>query len=296
MKIKIKKMTDNVYIKTIYKTITRIDLGVSTAAISYYGLLSLFPAIIFLAAILPLLGLTTDVIMNFLDSGMPKSIAGVISPMIESILKHPGVGTLSFSVVVALWSLSRVIAMIRQSQNEIYDVKVNSNSFLGRAISVAWLILLLGIMAVLFLVFSIGSNILDALPINAQLTHQLNYLKSATIPVGMFFGLCLFNFLIPAKKPRFIFVVIGTVVQLLGMLLLAKGFGFYVKIAGRSYSFYQAIGSVVILMIWLNLVATIALIGTMVTAILEQLWPHKNDRFNKVNQILDLSEHKNKEK
>lgn len=292
MKMKIKKMTDNVYIKTIYTTIVRIDLGVSTAAISYYGLLSSFPAIIFLAAILPLLGLTTDEIMHFLDNGMPQSITGMLSPMIESILKHPGVGTLSLSAVVALWSLSRVIAMIRQSQNEIYDVKVSSNSFLGRAISVAWLILLLGIMAILFLVFSIGSNILDALPINAQLTSQLNYLKSAAIPIGMFFGLCLFNFLIPAKNPRFIFVVIGTMVQLLGMLLLAKGFGFYVKIAGHSYSFYQAIGSVVILMIWLNLVATIALIGTMVTAILDQLWPQRNERFNKVNKILERSDHK----
>lgn len=294
MKKTIKKVTDNLYIKTIYNTVTRINLGVATAAISYYGFLSLFPAIIFLAAILPLLGLTTDVIMHFLDNGMPKSIAGMLLPMIESILKHPGVGTLSLSALVALWSLSRVVAMIRQAQNEIYDVKVSNNSLLGRAISVVWLILLLGIMGVLFLLFSIGTNILDALPINAQLTNQLNHIKSAAIPIGMFFGLCLFNFLIPAKNPRFIFVMLGTGVQLLGMLALAKGFGFYVKLAGHSYSFYQAIGSVVILMIWLNLVATIALIGTMVTAILDQLWPQKKAPFSKVNQILERTENKNK--
>ncbi|MCM0581994.1 YihY/virulence factor BrkB family protein [Weissella diestrammenae] len=286
MKKRIAKILANSYVQVVLSTFRRINLGDTSATIAYYALLALFPAIMLLAALLPLVGLTTKTVMTYLDSALPATINKTIMPMIESILHHPGVGTLSISIIVTLWSLSKVIAIIRQAQNAIYDVKVSTNSLLGRAISLVWMIFLLGLMGVLFIVASIGGNILEALPLSHDLIVQLDSAKTLVVAVGLMAGLSLFNFLIPARKPRFVWVVVGTLFQLAGILALAKGFGIYVKFAGKSYSFYQAIGSVVILMIWLNLVATIAMIGTIITAILNELWPSQSEWLDKLNQTL----------
>ncbi|MDR3240929.1 MAG: YihY/virulence factor BrkB family protein [Lactobacillaceae bacterium] len=286
MKKIINNILENKYVKVIVKTFGRINVGNTSATIAYYALLALFPAIMLLAAILPLVGITTKTAMDYLDSALPVTITKTVMPMVNSILQHPGVGTLSISIIVTLWSLSQVISTIRQAQNAIYDEKISSNSILGRGISLAWMILLLGVMGLLFIAASVGSNVLEALPLSHELASRIDSAKTIVVAIGLMIGLSLFNFVIPARKPRFIWVVVGTLFQLVGILALAKGFGVYVRFAGKSYSFYQAIGSVVILMIWLDLVATIAMIGTIISAILNELWPSQSEWLDKLNATL----------
>lgn len=294
MKKIFKKLINNPYFKISLETFNRADLSMDTAAIAYYSLLSLFPAIIILATILPLFGLTTQNVMHFLDLNVPATITNVLFPMIKSILQHPGVGTVSITILFALWSLSKVVASIRKAQNTIYDIEVKQNTLLGRAISLIWMIFLIGCMGTLVIIASIGSNLLETLPLPAEIVKDIDIIKSAAVPTGLFIGLTLFNFVIPAIKPRFKWVLVGSLVQVGGMLLLAKGFGLYINFAGRSYSFYQAVGSVIILMLWLNLIATIVLFGTMVTSVLNQIWPSKSRWLYKINQTLNRTEYQEK--
>src|SRR5699024_2517906 len=119
----------------------------------YFDLLSIFPAIVILGTLLPYLGLTIDTALKYAQTAVPESVFTFIDPVIRSILSQNGVGILSISIVITLWSLSRVVSSIRIAQNGIYNVKPNSVAIFDRFISMFWLLFFL-VFIVLFLFFA----------------------------------------------------------------------------------------------------------------------------------------------
>ncbi|MDR3190511.1 MAG: YihY/virulence factor BrkB family protein [Lactobacillaceae bacterium] len=273
MKALIAQIMANKYVKLFFEYLKRADLSNSSAAIAYYAILAIFPAIIVLAALIPFTGLTTKSAMTYAHGALPSSIYNMVLPIVDSILKHSGVGVISISLLVTLWSLSRVIALIRIVQNRIYGVEPKNIAIIERAISMVWMIVVIALMGILIVVASVGSNILEALPISHELTSKLETTKTMVVFLGLFLGMGIFNWVLPSSKPRLVWALAGTLVDIVGLLALTKLFGFYIAIAGKTYSFYQAVGSVIILLLWLNLIAMLTSFGTVVTAMLDTTWP-----------------------
>lgn len=276
MKHFFKNLMNNKLITTIIDVVTRVDIITASSSIAYFGLLSIFPAIVILGTLLPYLGLTIDTALKYAQTAVPESVFTFIDPVIRSILSQNGVGVLSISIVITLWSLSRVVSSIRIAQNGIYNVKPNSVAIFDRFISMFWLIIILAIIGVLLIIASVGTNVLEALPISSQITYQIESAKRVVVIIGLFIGAFLFNTLLPIKRPRLIWISIGTIVQITLVIWLAKAFGWYVDFAARAFTFYQALSSAIILLLWINFIALAALIGTMVTAVLEELFPPRH--------------------
>ena len=180
--------------------------------------------------------------------------------------------------MITLWSLSRVVASIRTAQNGIYGVQPKNIAIIDRFISMAWMILVLGIMGILILIASVGSNVLEALPISSHIVRQIESAKLPVVATGLFIGAALFNWVLPVKKPRLQWALTGTTIQVALVLWLTKIFGWYVNLASQAYTFYQALSSAIIVLLWINFIAMAALIGTIVTASLEELFPSKRDK------------------
>ncbi|MDU2152489.1 MAG: YhjD/YihY/BrkB family envelope integrity protein, partial [Weissella confusa] len=173
MKKALNAIFNNRYVKTIIDVSMRVDIVTASSSVAYFGLLSIFPAIIIIATLLPYFGLTITTALSYVQWAVPKSVYGFVRPIIESILGHNGVGVLSASIVITLWSLSRVVASIRTAQNGIYGVQPKNIAIIDRFISMAWMILVLGIMGILILIASVGSNVLEALPISSHIVRQI---------------------------------------------------------------------------------------------------------------------------
>ncbi|MFL4497894.1 MULTISPECIES: YihY/virulence factor BrkB family protein [Weissella] len=274
----IKRIFNNRIVKTIIDVSMRVDIVTASSSIAYFGLLSIFPAIIIIATLLPYFGLTISTALSYVQMAVPTSVYDFARPIIESILGQKGVGVLSASIIITLWSLSRVVASIRTAQNGIYGVQPKTIAIIDRFISMAWMILVLGIMGILLIIASVGSNILEALPISANLVQQIESAKSPVVIGGLFIGASLFNWVLPVKKPRLQWALVGTTVQVALVIWLTKIFGWYVSLASQAYTFYQALSSAIILLLWINFIALAALIGTIVTATLEELFPSQNDK------------------
>lgn len=274
----IKWLTKTKLITTIVDVATRIDIITASSSIAYFGVLSIFPAIIVIGTLLPYFGLTIETALSYAQASLPVSVYDFLRPIITSILHQNGFGVLSASIIFTLWSLSRVVASIRIAQNGIFGVTAKNMAIIDRLISMAWLMVVLGIMGLLLLVASLGSSILAALPINHHLIHQIESAKQPVVALGLFIGISLFNWILPAKKPRLQWALIGTILQVAMIFGLTQAFGWYVSRATQqAYSFYQALGSAIFVLLWLNFTALASLIGTIVTATLEELFPSKND-------------------
>lgn len=279
MKLLFKNFLNNKFVTTIINVVSRVDIITASSSIAYFGLLSLFPGIVILSTILPYLGLTIDTALNYVQTAVPESVFTFLDPIIRSVLSQNGVGAISISIVITLWSLSRVVSAIRVAQNGIYNVQPNNVAIFNRFISMFWLIIILLIIGILLIIASVGTNVLDALPISSQIMYKIESAKRLIVIVGLFIGAFLFNTFLPIKRPRFIWNIVGTIIQITLVIWLAKAFGWYINLATRAFSFYQALSSAIILLLWINFIALASLIGTIITAILQEIFPpHISDR------------------
>jgi len=263
----------NTYVQIVIDYFCRIDLGYASASIAYFSLLSIFPMLIVIGNLLSIVGVELNTVVSFLSTFLPASIMNILHPIVRSILYQNGIGVLSISLVVTLWSVTRLVASIRTSQNQIYGVPAKNIAIIDRFVSFFWLVLILSTASCLLLFAAIGSNVLDILPINAETVIMLKSLKPVIVFVGLFITLTLFNWLLPTKKPWLPWALVGTAFEVICMMLLAHLFSLYVTFITQAYSFYQAINSVIITMVWMNFLALVGLIGTTITAILNHIWP-----------------------
>ena len=96
------------------------------AALTYYGLLAIFPALLALVSILGLIGHSaTQPLLESLDKVAPSSARSVVSNAIENLDRDRGAAGVIFiiGIVGALWSASGYVGAFMRASNRIYDIK-----------------------------------------------------------------------------------------------------------------------------------------------------------------------------
>jgi membrane protein len=106
------------------------------AALTYYGLMSLFPAALLAVSLLGLIGeypATYDAIIGYLRKVAPSSAVVPLDSSLRGALQHKGTAatTLVVSIVVALYGTTGVFEAARRAMNVIFRIK-HGRSFLAR--------------------------------------------------------------------------------------------------------------------------------------------------------------------
>lgn len=267
---------NNQVIKTFSRYYKRANIKQVSPMLAYYSLLALFPAIIALGALLPYIGFDMDSTIQFLKQFLPKNINDVLIPLINGLLDNRSVSLFSVGLVVTLWSLSKLFANLKGSVEEIYGVKKVKSTWILRIISTFWIIGILLVEVLLMFLLAISKpifeEILKILPATKQIIDIIQKAQWPLVILVLLIGGIVVNYaMMPIKKPKLKPLIFGTIIEVIAFLGLTQVFGLYVKYAAKSYSFYQAVGGIIILLIWFNLVATIVLFGTVCIATLTKL-------------------------
>ncbi|MGW6860791.1 YihY/virulence factor BrkB family protein, partial [Streptomyces xanthophaeus] len=101
------------------------ELADRAAALTYYGVLALFPALLVLVSLLGIAGKsTTQQVLDNLQKLTPGSARDVISNAIQQLQGNAGVGSLLAIVglAVAIWSASGYVAAFIRTSNAVYDI------------------------------------------------------------------------------------------------------------------------------------------------------------------------------
>src|SRR5438874_3447897 len=155
---------------TLTRTATEFsedNLSDWAAALTYYGLLSLFPALIALVAILGLVGdpqTTTSNITDIVTKIGPKSAAQTFSGPIQSITKNKGSSgiVLIASVAVALWSASGYVGAFMRASNIIYETPEGRPFWKLRPLQVLVTLIMIILLAVVALGITLTGPIVKA--------------------------------------------------------------------------------------------------------------------------------------
>ncbi|GHV97633.1 hypothetical protein lacNasYZ03_09520 [Lactobacillus nasalidis] len=268
------------FLQTLSSVVSQGEIFQSSIVIAYYILFSIFPIIIIIGNLLPLFRLKTGPIVEYLRMILPSDIASYIIPIVETLLKSNSTGYISFGVIVALWSMSCMVNAVRIGMNRLYGVH-NTELKLGfwhfiwnRTLTIIFSALMVTMFIFLALVAVFGQEVLHFLaPIfNLSLTwiDKLFSYRWLVLLVLMLIGVFYLNAVVPNVRSKKVLLP-GTITTVIGWEALSYLFSFYLKNFPVKWENYGIVGTFIIFMLWLNLLAILLLFGTAVNVSLDRL-------------------------
>jgi membrane protein len=259
------------YFMTFYKS---AEMNLSSIAVAYYLLLSLFPVLMIVGNILPFLHLNTTMILEFLKDSLPHQLYQIVANIVENILSKPSTSLLSISVLTGFWTFSKAMTSLQMAMNKAYEVSDHRDFLVNQLFSIfasfAIIIFLFG--AVLLATF--GQLVLDKIYEHIHFeTHLYHTLRNMTMPVvaiTVFCALALLYFIMPNVKIRKIkYVLPGTAFSTVVLIFLTNILGKYIGRTTDIMKDFKIVGSVVIfaLMLWFIFIAKVLIFGAILNAV-----------------------------
>lgn len=259
------------------------DDGLSdvAAGLTYYTVLSIFPAVIALVSILSLFGQSGDLIRNLItelqqQGAIPVDALDVIMPAIENLLQTPAPGIgLVLGILIALWTASNYVKAFSRAMNTIYEVpegrgfiKLNASLY---ALTAA-IMLLVAIGLVLVTVSGPFAEALgDVIGLGGTALMVFGIVKWPLLALIVLLGVALLYWGTPnVRQPAFRWISVGALVAIIGGALASVLFGFYVANFGSYDKTYGTLAGVIIFLFWINIINTVLLFGAEVDAELER--------------------------
>jgi membrane protein len=231
------------------------------AALTYYGLLSLFPAVIALVSLIGLVGdekETTQTLTDIVTELGPESAAETFSGPIESIASNRGTAGVAFfaGLAVALWSASGYIGAFIRASNIIYEKEEGRPFWKLRPLQLAITLAMLLLLAILALGLVLTGPIVDAIagPVGLSDTaiSLWNIGKWPVMAAAFMLMVSVLYYASPNAKIRgFRWVTPGSVVAIVVWVAASALFGLYVANFGSYDKTYGTLAGLVVLLIWL---------------------------------------------
>jgi membrane protein len=231
------------------------------ATLTYYGLLSLFPALIALVSIVGLVGdpeSTTNTLSDIVNKVGPDSAASTFEGPIRQVTESRATAgfALVTSTLVALWSASGYLGAFIRASNVIYETREGRPFWKLRPLQVVMtlvIVLLLALMAVgIVLTGPIVSDVADPIGVSGTAVSIWNIAKWFAIAALFLLMIALIYYASPNVKQRgFTWITPGGLVALVVWLLASGAFGLYVSQFGSYNKTYGSMAGVVILLIWM---------------------------------------------
>ncbi len=255
------------------------SLPTRSKSIAFSFFLAIFPALTFVFSLIPYIPYFSDMddkIMDFLRQVLPNKetyafMKSFIQPLLKDLAKHKRGGLLTGSIFMVVFLTSNGVMAMMSSFDKSYDHYKKRNAIHSRLVALQITVLL-----VILFIFSLGLVILgqdilayifDVLKIKSAFTHLLlNFLRYALILLMFFLGISLIYYYGPATKKKYKFISTGATVATVLSILVSIGFSYWVSNFNKLNVIFGSIGTIMLLMIWLNLNAFVLLIGYEINA------------------------------
>ncbi|WP_410814089.1 YihY/virulence factor BrkB family protein [Micromonospora sp. 067-2] len=248
------------------------------AALTYYGVMALFPSTIMVVALVGLVSngeQTVDTVVdlaNQMGAGSVVAEDGVVGVIRAVVIQENSAKVLlSFGLLGALWSASGFIGAFTRASNAVYGVQEGRSVWKLRPLQIGMAALSLVLLAVVALALIVSGPVTDAV---GDLVHAGGLARTvwsvakwpvlALIMMGL---LSLLFWIAPnVRQPRFRWLTPGGAVALLVWVLATSGFGLYVANFGSYSATYGSLGAAIAFLVWLYLSNSALMLGVQINA------------------------------
>jgi membrane protein len=248
------------------------------AALTYYSVLAIFPALIVLVSILGLVGESaTKPLIDNLGTVAPGPAKEIFTNAIKNLQGDQGAAGVLFVIGLlgALWSASGYVAAFMRTSNAIYDMPEGRPVWKTLPVRVGLTIVLLVLLAVstiaVVLTGGLAEKFGDLIGLGSTAVTVWNIAKWPVLLLVVSFMFALLYWAAPnVKQPGFRWVSPGGILAVVGWLIASGAFALYVGNFGSYNKTYGSLGGVIVFLVWLWISNIVILLGAEFNAELER--------------------------
>ncbi len=248
------------------------------AALTYYGVLSIFPMLLALISLLGLFGQSaTQPLLDNISTVAPGPAKDIVTQAIQNLQKSQGSAGVMFFVglALALWSASGYVGAFMRASNDIWDVEEGRPAWktIPLRVGVTGLLLVLLTISALAVVLTgpLAKSIGDIVGLGSAAVTAWDIAKWPALILVVAFMIALLYYATPnVKHPKFQWVSPGSILAVVVWILASALFAFYVANFSSYNKTYGALGGVIVFLTWLWITNNVILLGAEVNAEIER--------------------------
>lgn len=251
------------------------------AGLTYYAVLSVFPALIALVSLLGLVGEADRVTNFFVDtvadlSGNDDDVKDTVELIVGNITSAPGAGIgLAIGILTAMWTASNYVNAFSRAMNRIMQTD-EGRSFLKLRpllyLVTAVLILMVALSGVMLVVSGpLAASIGNVVGLGDTAVTVWNWVSPVLMIIIAATGIALLYTVTPnVRQPGPQWISAGAFIAILVMILSTVGVAIYVTNFASYDATYGALASVIIFLFWVYVMNVVLLFGAELDAELER--------------------------
>ena len=267
------RLTERPLIKAFLHFYKESDSELTSVAVAYYWLISIFPLIMIAVNILPYFQIPISNFLIALKEFLPDSMFEVIEKIVREVLTQPSTGLLSFSVLSALWTFSKSMDFLQKAFNKAYGVAKNRGLISHQLMSLLVSFGLQVLFALALFLSMFGQMLLNFLKNYWQSDSILfDYIQDFTGPIIyilLFAILVMLYYFLPNVKVTSIrYILPGSIFVLVTLMLFLNIFSTSINTYVNhlvDVRFFSSI-IVVVIMFWFILIAKMLILGAVINA------------------------------
>jgi membrane protein len=248
------------------------------AALTYYGVLSIFPMLLALISLLGLFGQSaTQPLLDNISTVAPGPAKDIVTNAITNLQKSQSSAGVMFFVglALALWSASGYVGAFMRASNDVWDVEEGRPAWktIPLRVGVTGLLLVLLTMSAMAVVLTgpLAKSIGDVIGLGSAAVTAWDIAKWPVLILVVSFMIALLYYAAPnVKHPKFQWVSPGSLMAVVMWIIASALFAFYVANFSSYNKTYGALGGVIVFLTWLWITNNVILLGAEVNAEIER--------------------------
>jgi membrane protein len=269
-----------VHIKNIASDVVRaVDekhIMVFAAALSYYFVLSVFPLLIFVSAVIAYLPVSSlfNQIVGVLASVVPPESIGMVRNILAQVLLSRHGGLLTFGIVFTIWSASSGFAAMIEALNVTYGVPETRRIWTTRALAIGFTflvgILLVVALGVLIAGPTLGEWLARKVGLSPEFIDIWPYIRWSLATGASVIAVELLYVWAPNVRQKFLRTLPGAVIAVGGWISLSYFLGIYFRHFANYKAMYGTLGAAIAFSVWVYWTNFVILMGATINAKLLQ--------------------------
>jgi membrane protein len=246
------------------------------AALTYYGVLSIFPALLALVSILGLIGKSaTQPLLNNLNSIAPGPVKNILSSSLHGL--SSGTSTVAFIIglVAAIWAASGYIGAFMDAANAVWDAPEGRPIWkripVRLGVTIVLLVLLAASALAVVLTGPLAQSVGNIIGLGSTFVTAWDIAKWPVLVLVVSFMISLLYWAGPnVKQPGFPWITPGGLLAVVLWIVASALFAFYVANFASYNKTYGSLGGIIVFLVWLWITNIIILLGAEFNAEMER--------------------------
>jgi membrane protein len=271
-------MNRTAVLKRTVKAFKEDNLTDWSAALTYYGVLAIFPALIVLVSGLGLIGESaTQPLLDNLADVAPGPAQDIFTSAIKNLEGAKGASGVFFFIGLAgaIWSASGYVGAFMRASNAIYDTEEDRPVTKTLPLRVGLTVVLLVLLAITAIGVTVTGGIArrlgDLVGLSDTAVTAWSIAKWPVLVLVVSFMFALLYWAAPdVKHPEFRWITAGSMFAVLGWIVASVAFAVYVANFGSYNKTYGALAGPIVFLVWLWISNIMVLMGAELNSVLQR--------------------------